>query len=170
MQMLKNCNFLKELLLEMKKAKKAFTANTEFMEPTLTQGDTVIVNVNEQELVMKISNFLSVRCFGQDSSSLFVLGRQYEHQLTDDGSKTQDFWSGFVKVCNQQLENTIVNLSNVKRKVILFNNCSDGSLWVIDYQRDLKQLPYEVIVPLYFKEGDMILIQGEQVSVTTSPT
>lgn len=144
-------------------SKKAFIANTEFMESTFIQGEAIIVNVNEEEWIMKINSFLSVKCSGQVSSTLFGLGCQYPFQLTEDGSKVQDFWSGFVKVQSKPLDNTIFLLNDVKRKVILFD-CPDGCSWVVDYQRDMKQLPYEIVVPVYLKEGDMILIQGEQVN------
>ena len=142
-------------------SKKAFIANADFMESTFTEGDNVIVNMHGQEFVIKVSTFLSVRCSRQVSSTLFVLGCQYPLQLNEDGSNIQHFWSGFLKVRNQPLENTIFPLNNVKRKVILYNS-PDGSLWLVDYQRDMKQLPYQIVVPVFIKEGDMVLIQGER--------
>ena len=41
-------------------------------------------------------------------------------------------------------------------------DCGDNVATVVDYMRKLKTLPYELIVPVYPEQNDMLLIQGEE--------
>ena len=125
--------------------------------------ETVILERNGEEIVVKLHNFYSVRCEGEPNySKLLGNGFCYQVHITDDGQPAKDFWSGFIKVDEQVLANLVcVSLHCIKRKVILHKR-DNNLLIVADYQRRFQHLPYAVIVPVYAEKEDMVLIQGEQ--------
>lgn len=41
-------------------------------------------------------------------------------------------------------------------------DCGDNVATVVDYLRKLEKLSYELIVPVYPEQNDMLLIQGEE--------
>ena len=148
-------------------SRKAFihAGNTGFNGSVFSKGDAAISDFNGCEVVIQVESFLSVKCSGvTNRSTLFVVGMQYPLLSNEDGSHLKDFWRGFIKVKDQpQSEKLVLQLSKIKSKVILYklaNNC----FCVADYQRQERQLPYEVVVPIYFENGDMVHIQGEQVN------
>ena len=76
----------------------------------------------------------------------------------------RDFWSGFVKVHNREIPNpTFVQVDDILREVILYKS-EDDVLTVADFQRKSQRLRFSVIVPVYPVNGDMLLIQGEDIN------
>ena len=41
-------------------------------------------------------------------------------------------------------------------------DCRNNVATVVDYMRKLRTLPYELVVPVYPEQGDMLCIQGEE--------
>lgn len=50
---------------------------------------------------------------------------------------------------------------SIQRKVTLYD-CGNNVATVVDYMRRLRTLPYELVVPVYPEQDDMLLIQGEE--------
>ena len=143
-------------------SKKCFMADIGFEGTVFSSGDTLIITAHRQEFVMKVDTFLSVRVSG--SCRLLGKGCCYAFSLTNDGQPIRDFWSGFVKVQNRPLTDPVFfQIEDTARKVILYN-CGNSLFTVVDYQRQLQGLPYTIVVPVYPKNGDMLLIQGEQIN------
>ena len=122
--------------------------------------DNVIIEVNGQEVVVKLHSFLSVyRCGNQHD--LLGKGVYFEPQLLDTGQKETNFWSGFHKVKSQPVRNQIFfKVESICRKVILYPT-DNNSLIVVDYMRDARYLSSVITVPVYPQVGDMLLIQGQ---------
>lgn len=139
---------------------KAFLLDVGYQGSVLNTGETVVADINGHETGLLIYNFLSVRCEEIVYATLEI-GQRYHPLTAEDGSQASDFWSGFIKVkAKPSSEQFFLPLDCIKRKVILYN-CDDGVISVADYQRQARQLPYTIIVPVYIECGDMLLIQGE---------
>ena len=103
---------------------------------------TVIADINANETALLIRNFLSIRCAKREWQA-------------------SDFWSGFIRLkAELGSELLFFPLDCIKRKVVLYS-CNNGVCTVADYQRQARQFPYTIIVPVYIECGDMLLIQGE---------
>ena len=140
---------------------KAFLCDVGYQGSVVYKGENVIADINGHETVLLICNFLSIRCEGTERATLLAVGPSYPPLTAEDGSQASDFWSGFIKVkAEPGSEQLLFPLNRVKRKVILYN-CDDGVNSVADYQRQARQLPYTIIVPVYIECGDMLSIQGE---------
>ena len=59
-------------------------------------------------------------------------------------------------------EKVFLLTDSIHRKVMLYD-CGSNMATVVDYMRKLRGLPYELVVPVYPEENDMLLIQGEEV-------
>lgn len=140
---------------------KAFLRDVGYQGSVVYKGETVIADINGQETVLLINNFFSVRCKQTEHAMLLAFGPSYPPLPAEDGSQARDFWSGFIKVKSEpDSEQLFFPLDCIKRKVILYN-CGNGVISVADYQRETRQLPYTIIVPVYIECGDMLSIQGE---------
>ena len=140
---------------------KAFLLDIGYQGSVVYKGETVIADIKGQETVLLINNFFSVRCEQTEHATLLAFGPSYPPLLAEDGSQARDFWSGFIKVkAEPDSEQLFFPLDCIKRKVILYN-CGNGVISVADYQREAKQLPYAIIVPVYIECGGMLSIQGE---------
>lgn len=142
---------------------KAFLLDMGYQGSVVYKGETVIADVNGNETVLLINNFVSVRCEQIQHARLLAIGLSYHPLTAEDGSQVRDFWSGFIKVkAEPDCKQLFLPLDCIKRKVILYS-CDSGIISVADYQREARQLPYTIIVPVYIECGDMLLIQGELV-------
>ena len=142
--------------------KRCFKPNIGFSGTVFAAGDTVIISVEGNEVVFQIQEFKSVN-IGRDSFySLLAQGVCYPVELRESGIVDTNYWSGFIKVKPQPLVNsTIYFVDDICQKVILYPSCDRNLLTVVDYMRHLGSVPYELIIPIYPKVGDMVLIQGE---------
>jgi len=139
---------------------KCFVNNIGYEGMVLSSNDNIIVRLGGSEAVLCVQKFLSVRCKGQDC---LLLGEGNVKPFQEDGSGQIDvnFWNGFPKVKMQPVSETVFfSTQNVARKVMLYD-CGDNIATVVDYMRRLRSLPYELVVPVYPKKDDMLLIQGE---------
>ena len=144
-------------------SKKCFVADRGFGGTVFSSGDAVIIIVNEEELVVKLDCFMSVRVDNElVSSKLLSKGFYYSTITEENDLAVRDFWSGFLKVQDREIPDpAFFNIDDISRKVILYRSARDDVLTVADFQRQSQSLPYLVIVPVYPENGDMLLIQGE---------
>ena len=141
---------------------KAYLFDIGFHGSVVYKGETIIADISGNETVLLIKNFLSIRCTETECATLLAVGPSYPPLTAEDGSQASDFWSGFIKVkAELGSELFFFPLDCIKRRVILYS-CGDGVFTVADYQRQARQLPYTIVVPVYIECGDMLLIQGEQ--------
>ena len=119
------------------------------------------ISVEGSEVVFQIQEFLSVN--GHDNFySLLAQGVCYPVELRESGNVDTNYWSGFIKVKPQPLVNSMIYLVNdICRNIIFYPSCDRNLLTVVDYMQHLGCVPYELIIPIYPKVGDMVLIQGE---------
>ena len=83
--------------------------------------------------------------------------------MDDSEVPVRNFCSGFVQVQNRELTDpAFFQIEDIVRKVILYKSGDD--LTVPNFQRQSQSLPYTVIVPIHPQNGDMVLIQGEDIS------
>ena len=146
-------------------SKKCFMADRGFGGTVFVSGDAAIVQVNEEEFVVKLDCFLSVKV-NNELGYLKLLGKgfRYSSIIGDNELPVRDFWSGFVKVQNREIPDPVFfQTDDILRNVILYRS-GDDLLTVADYQRQSQSLPYTVIVPVYPENGDMLLIQGEGIN------
>lgn len=145
-------------------SKKAFIGNKGFDGCSFSKGDSVIAKSTGKEVIISISHFISVKCIQESNlSTLFVVGYKYQSLDDENGLPVKDYWSGFLKVkdhCSHV--GLILPLDNIEREVILYK-IEESCLCVVDYKRESKTLPYEIVVPVHFEIEDMVLIQGEGV-------
>ena len=121
----------------------------------------VIADINGHEMLLLICNFLSTRCEGTERAILLAVGPSYPPLTTEDESQASNFLTGIIQVkAELGSEQFLFPLDCVKRKVLLYN-CDDGVNSVADYQRQARQPPYTIIIPVYIEGGDMLSIQGE---------
>ena len=132
----------------------------------LSNKDSVVIAMDCNEAVVQISHFLSVRC-GHEGCRLIGVGVHHPFQLTETGQVARNFYGGFPKVKYLQPygESVFFCIESVKRKVMLYN-CGNDTMTVADYQRQLRSLPYELVVPVYPEKDDMLLIQGQNAGDT----
>ena len=149
-------------------SKKCFMPDRGFGGTVLSSGNAAVVRINNQEEnVAKLDCFISLRLYiNNDHDSLVLLckGFWFQAMTGDDGLVLRDFWSGFMKVRNKEIPNAVFfKVEDIVRKVILYKSAEDA-FTVADYQRKSRNLPYSVVVPVYPEKGDMLLIQGEDVT------
>jgi hypothetical protein len=158
---------LEEIPVAALTSSRAFIGNLGFNGCVVSSGDNVILKVGHVEIVFKVEGFLSLTCDReQNLSVLLVHGVRYPEDLHDDGQVATDYWSRFLKVKSQPLADKLYfQIEFVKRKCILYP-CSDNILTVADYQRQVQEIAWNIVVPVYIKKGDMLLIQGEQIRDT----
>ena len=140
--------------------KKCFLSNVGYEGLVVSSNDNIIVRLGGSEAVVCVQTFLSVRCEGQDC---LLLGEGNVKPFQQDGSGQIDvnFWNGFPKVKMQPVSETVFfSTESIARKVMLYD-CGDNIATVVDYNRRLRSLPYELVVPVYPEKDDMLLIQGE---------
>lgn len=140
---------------------KCFLNNLGHEGTVLSNNDSVIILLDGTETVVTIDRFLSVRCEGQ-GCQLLGEGTVKPFHVNDSGQAATNSLNGFPKVKTEPNgEKVFFQIENIQRKVMLYD-CANGAATVVDYMRKLRNLPGEVIVPIYPEEGDMVLIQGEQ--------
>ena len=153
---------LKEIPVAAFSSIRAFIASAGFNGCVVSRGDNVIVKVGHVEMVFRVEGFLSLTCGKRNISFSLVYGVRYADDL-HDGQVSRDYWSRFLKVKSQPLaEKVYFQIEFVERKCILYP-CSDSILTVADYQREVQQISFSIVVPVYVEKGDMLLIQGEQI-------
>ncbi len=158
---------LEEIPVAALTSSRAFIANVGFNGCVVSSGDNMIVKVGHVEMVFKVEGFLSLTCDRERNMSvLFVHGVRYPEDLQDDGQVATDYWSRFLKVKSEPLADKLYfQIEFVKRKCILYP-CSDNVLTVADYHRQVQEISFNIVVPVYIEKGDMLLIQGEQICDT----
>lgn len=141
--------------------KRCFVKNLGYDGTVLSNSDKVIVSHHETETVVSIERFMSINC-GTQGYHLVGEGTVKPFHLTDDGETVRNILNGFPKVKLQpDGEKLFFVPENIQRKVMLYD-CGDNVATVVDYMRKLKKLPFELIVPVYPEQNDMLLIQGEE--------
>lgn len=104
---------------------------------------------------------MSVRC-AEQCCRLLGEGTVKPFLLNYNRQTCINLLNGFPKVKLQPNgEKVFFVRENIQRKVMLYP-CADAIATVVDYMRKLRKLPYELIVPVYPEQNDMLLIQGEQ--------
>ena len=127
----------------------------------LSSKESIIILLHGTETVVSVDRFLSVRCAAQ-SCRLLGEGTVKPFLLNDNGQTCINLLNGFPKVVLQPSgEKAFFVTEDIQRKVMLYP-CGDEIATVVDYMRKLRKLPYELIVPIYPEQNDMLLIQGEQ--------
>lgn len=140
---------------------RCFVKNLGHEGMVISGKDTIIILLQGTETVVAIDRFLSVRC-EEECCQLLGEGTVKQFLLDDNGQRAINILNGFPKVkLKPDGEKVFFPIEDIQRKVMLYP-CGDEIATVVDYMRKLSQLPYEVIVPSYPEEGDMLLIQGEQ--------
>lgn len=144
-------------------SKKCFIPDKSFNGTVCSSGESVIVSIAQSEVVMKIDKFVSVKD-NDESYKLLVKGNLYDNVCTDDGQPVKHFWSGFIVVHvnrDLQAEPVFCTVNSIVRKVFLYSSCEATT--VVDYQRHLDKLPFDLVVPVFPEKEDMLLVQGEEV-------
>lgn len=142
--------------------KKCFVKNVGYEGVVLSSNDNIIM-LNGSETVVCVEQFLSVRCEGQLDCHLLGEGTVKPFHLHDNGQIVLNYWSGFPKVQMQSVGGTVFfPTEHIKRKIMLYDCGNNTNIaTVVDFMRQLRSLPYEIIVPVYPEKEDMLLIQGE---------
>lgn len=141
--------------------KRCFVKNLGYDGTVLSNSDKVIVSHHETETVVSIERFMSINC-GTQGYHLVGEGTVKPFHLTDNGETVRNILNGFPKVKLQpDGEKLFFVPENIQRKVMLYDY-GDNVATVVDYMRKLKKLPYELVVPVYPEQNDMLLIQGEE--------
>jgi len=114
------------------------------------------------EFVVQAKYFFSVKCKNNNEYKIVVKGIPMPFIVNDRGEVDVHYWSGLprVSIHPDSDEMLFLSASCVKRKIMLVKH-SDTSYIVADYARQLKSVPYDLIVPVYPEKDDMIMIQGE---------
>ena len=140
---------------------RCFVSNLGHEGTVLSSKNTVIAFLHGAEAVVSIDRFLSVRCKCQNCE-LICEGTVKPFHFNDNEQRVISTLNGFPKVellpcCDKVFFST----DNIQRNVMLYDNGNNVAT-VVDYVRKLQGLPYELIVPVYPEENDMLLIQGEE--------
>lgn len=136
-------------------------AERSFGGTMFASGETAVITINHQEVVAKLDIFLSLRVKGDEMYQLLVKAHIHPNSAADQVQQATHFWTGFTSVKSTPLAEAIFcKVSAIKRKVILYKS-NKLCCTVVDYERQKEQLPFDVVVPVYPKTGDMLYIQGE---------
>lgn len=141
--------------------KKCFVSNLGYEGTVLSRGNNIIALVSGTDAVVSVDRFLSIRCKEQ-GCQLICEGTVKPFHLDDFGQPVFNTLNGFPKV--QLLaggDNVFFLTDSIQRKVMLYD-CGNYVATVVDYLRKLRTLPYELVVPVYPEQDDMLLIQGEE--------
>jgi hypothetical protein len=141
--------------------RKCFLKNLGHDGTVLSSNENIITASEDTgECVIYIEKFLYVRCQGKDE--IVIKGMLRPFHQDESGKIDVTFWNGFQKVkLHPTAETLFVSAKQVKRKVMLYK-CEDTNIaTVVDYMRQLRSIPYEIMVPVYPEKDDMLLIQGE---------
>lgn len=141
--------------------KKCFVSKLGHEGTVLSSDNTIIVLVRGTDAVISVNRFLSVRCKEQ-GCQLICEGTVKPFHLDDFGQPVISTLNGFPKV--QLLpggDKVFLLTDSIQRKVMLYN-CGNNVATVVDYMRKLRTLPYELVVPVYPEQDDMLCIKGEQ--------
>lgn len=145
-------------------SKKCYMSDKSFEGTVCSSGESVIVLIAQKEVVMKVDKFLSIKD-NTESYKLLVKGNLYDYVYADNGQPVKQFWSGFTDVNSKpQEESCFATVDRIQRKVFLYSNCEASStVTVVEYQRCLEGLPFDLVVPVFPEKGDMLLVQGIEV-------
>ncbi|KAM7430257.1 hypothetical protein ABFA07_018999 [Porites harrisoni] len=141
--------------------KKCFVSNLGYEGTVLSRSNNIIALVSGTDAVVSVDRFLSIRCKEQ-GCQLICEGTVKPFHLDDFGQPVFNTLNGFPKV--QLLaggDNVFFLTDSIQRKVMLYD-CGNNVATVVDYLRKLRTLPYELVVPVYPEQDDMLLIQGEE--------
>lgn len=141
--------------------KKCFVSKLGHEGTVLSSDNTIIVLIRGTDAVISVNRFLSVRCKEQGCQPICE-GTVKPFHLDDFGQPVISTLNGFPKV--QLLpggDKVFLLTDSIQRKVMLYN-CGNNVATVVDYMRKLRTLPYELVVPVYPEQDDMLCIQGEQ--------
>ncbi|EDO34461.1 predicted protein [Nematostella vectensis] len=147
-------------------SKKCFLPDKGYEGTVCSSGESVVVMLEQNEIVMKLDKFLSVKD-NTESYKLLAKGYLFCNVYTDNGQTVKHFWSGFTYVeSNPERVPHFCTADNILRKVIIYSSSDDTSnsvSTVVEYQRHQEKLPFDIIVPIYPEQGDMLLVQGAEV-------
>jgi len=146
-------------------SKKCLLADKGFEGTICVSGESVIILIPQGEVVMKVDKFLSIKD-NTESYQRLVKGNLYEYVFTENGQPVKQFWSGFIDVkSNPQTEAVFLHTDSIQRKVFLYADSKVSSTaTVVEFQRCLSELPFDIVVPVFPEKGDMVLVQGAEVS------
>lgn len=148
-------------------SKKCFLPDKGFEGTVCSSGESVIVLIAQREVVMKVDKFLSVKD-NTNSYKLLVKGYVYDYVCMDNGHPVKQYWSGLAEVnSNPHAVPVFLTVINILRKVFLYSSSCQASsvitITVVEYQRCLKEFPFDIVVPVFPEKGDMLLVQGAEV-------
>lgn len=143
-------------------SQKCFLNNIGSNGLVLSSNDNIVALVEGNECVVQVKQFLLIR-YGLDTNHTVLLIEGFIKPFTKsyEGEIYVNIWSGFPKVKLQPNDNSVIFLfSSVKRKVMLYKHGQANLQTVVDYDRQLKDVP-SFLVPVFPEKDDMLLIQGE---------
>ena len=141
--------------------KKCFVSNLGHEGTVMSSNNTVIVLLHGNDAAVSVDKFLSV-WYKEQGCQLICDDTVQPSHLDDNELPVVNTLNGFPKV--QLLpsgEKVFFLTDSIQRKVMLYD-CGNIVATVVNYMGKLRRLPYELVVPVYPEQDDMVLIQGEE--------
>ncbi|XP_048586101.1 uncharacterized protein LOC125568272 [Nematostella vectensis] len=141
---------------------KCFLSNVGFNGLVLSSNDNIIASLEDGECIVQIKRFLLIRYGLDNNHSVLIEGFIKPFNKSSEGEIDVNVWSGFPKVKLQPNDNSVIfSHQSVQRKVMLYKHAQTNLQTVVDYDRQLKDVP-RLLVPVYPEKDDMLFIQGEK--------
>lgn len=138
-----------------------------FQTPTgmlYRNGEHVICQVGAYECFCQITNFLCLCSEGKVFK--FVKVKKYSQAVDEEGNPLSDPYSGGSVIDTANVQELIVPVNVMLRKIILCNNYADDEhadrRIAVDFQRETLPIAHhDIVVPFYPQVDDMISIKGD---------
>lgn len=125
------------------------------------RGEHIFVDMENVASVVLVERFLCLQIEGEHHK--FLEGQLLPCKLDDDSNPVEFTSSGFPILCKDSCpQKIILPATSILRKALVFPNPFDDlEMVVVDFMRkDVPVSEFDVVVPFYPEEGDMIFING----------
>lgn len=129
-------------------------------------GEHIVCEVGAHEYFCQITNFLCLNSEGEFFK--FVKVKKFTQEVDEDGDPVSDPYSGGLVIDNANVQDLLVPVKAILRKIILYNSADDehpDRRIVVDFQRENLPISHlDILVPFFPQVNDMIFIKGDDPS------